>query len=642
MYSRCLTTVLSALLAFSAWEMPTLCGGGDALARTQDPQGRLVKGTVTSNDGEPLAGAFVYVKNSKLGVNTDLDGHYEIAAPAEGKSYVLVFQFLGMTTKEFTVSGPKTLNVSLMDDSSLEEAVIVGAYGVKQKKEDMIGSAFQVNADALKDKPKARIDNILNGLVPGLLVENNTDAAGSTRGRLNVRVRGNASLSASNEPLWIIDGVPTYTGGRNNLMPGMSTSVSPLSLIDPNDIESITVLKDADQTTIYGANGANGVILVTTKRGVAGNMPLKVSATVNYGVAAPDKSTMVKVMNASQYLEVAKEAWVNGGNKMSDFPYQDNDYNSYSTTSTDWFNEYIGLGSTLYASLSLSTGTKKAKTYVSGSYYRNENTVKTDESQRFYLRMNQDYDLTECLKMGVSLMATYNNDDLFPLSYEYLENLPIFSPYLEDGKTYRLYNKIWSDTGKDFIMKKFLGNKLPNREYNDNIQNSLKTIGNFKLDWTIIDGLKLSSVFGVEYQHHHGSLYYSRQTLAGMLDGKPVGESRRENATYFNWTNTNKLDFSKKFGRHSVGVYAGLELHHSGYNTAYASGSGFMNDHIKEIGYAEKDTRTGGSSASVSRTMSYFARVHIPTTHGIIFPPTSAVTATRLSASTRDGRSSGR
>lgn len=642
MYSRCLTTVLSALLAFSAWEMPTLCGGGDALARTQDPQGRLVKGTVTSNDGEPLAGAFVYVKNSKLGVNTDLDGHYEIAAPAEGKSYVLVFQFLGMTTKEFTVSGPKTLNVSLMDDSSLEEAVIVGAYGVKQKKEDMIGSAFQVNADALKDKPKARIDNILNGLVPGLLVENNTDAAGSTRGRLNVRVRGNASLSASNEPLWIIDGVPTYTGGRNNLMPGMSTSVSPLSLIDPNDIESITVLKDADQTTIYGANGANGVILVTTKRGVAGNMPLKVSATVNYGVAAPDKSTMVKVMNASQYLEVAKEAWVNGGNKMSDFPYQDNDYNSYSTTSTDWFNEYIGLGSTLYASLSLSTGTKKAKTYVSGSYYRNENTVKTDESQRFYLRMNQDYDLTECLKMGVSLMATYNNDDLFPLSYEYLENLPIFSPYLEDGKTYRLYNKIWSDTGKDFIMKKFLGNKLPNREYNDNIQNSLKTIGNFKLDWTIIDGLKLSSVFGVEYQHHHGSLYYSRQTLAGMLDGKPVGESRREDATYFNWTNTNKLDFSKKFGRHSVGVYAGLELHHSGYNTAYASGSGFMNDHIKEIGYAEKDTRTGGSSASVSRTMSYFAREHIPTTHGIIFPPTSAVTATRLSASTRDGRGSGR
>lgn len=554
MYNRCLTTVLSALLAFSAWEMPTLCGGGDALARTQDPQGRLVKGTVTSNDGEPLAGAFVYVKNSKLGVNTDLDGHYEIAAPVEGKSYVLVFQFLGMTTKEFTVSGPKTLNVSLMDDSSLEEAVIVGAYGVKQKKEDMIGSAFQVNADALKDKPKARIDNILNGLVPGLLVENNTDAAGSTRGRLNVRVRGNASLSASNEPLWIIDGVPTYTGGRNNLMPGMSTSVSPLSLIDPNDIESITVLKDADQTTIYGANGANGVILVTTKRGVAGNMPLKVSATVNYGVAAPDKSTMVKVMNASQYLEVAKEAWVNGGNKMSDFPYQDNDYNSYSTTSTDWFNEYIGLGSTLYASLSLSTGTKKAKTYVSGSYYRNENTVKADESQRFYLRMNQDYDLTERLKMGVSLMATYNNDDLFPLSYEYLENLPIFSPYLEDGKTYRLYNKIWSDTGKDFIMKKFLGNKLPNREYNDNIQNSLKTIGNFKLDWTIIDGLKLSSVFGVEYQHHHGSLYYSRQTLAGMLDGKPVGESRREDATYFNWTNTNKLDFSKKFGRHSVGV----------------------------------------------------------------------------------------
>ena len=608
MNNRCLITILSVSLAIFVWGLPAVCGDGYAVAQTQSRQDRVVKGTVTSNDGEPLVGAFVYVKNSKQGVNTDVDGHYEIAAPAEGQSYTLVFQFLGMTTKEFTVSGPKTLNVKLSDDSSLEEAVIVGAYGVKQKKEDMIGSAFQVNADALKDKPKARIDNILNGLVPGLLVENNSDAASSTRGRLNVRVRGNASLSASNEPLWIIDGVPTYTGNRNNLMPGMSTAVSPLSLLDPNDIESITVLKDADQTTIYGANGANGVILVTTKRGVAGNMPLKVSATVNYGIASPDKSTMVKVMNASQYLEVAKEAWVNGGNLMSDFPYQDNDYNSYSTTSTDWFKEYMGLGSTLYASLSLSTGTKKAKTYVSGSYYRNENTVKTDRSQRFYLRMNQDYDLTDRLKMGVSLMATYNNDNLFYLTDEYLDNLPIFSPYLEDGKTYRLYNKIWSDTGKEFIMKKFLGNKLPNREYNDNIQNSLKTIGNFKLDWTIIDGLKFSSVFGVEYQHHHGSIYYSRQTLSGMLDGKPVGESRREDATYFNWTNTNKLDYSKKFGLHSVGVYAGLELHHSGYNTAYASGRGFMNDHIKEVNYAEKDTRTGGSATSVSRTMSYFVR----------------------------------
>ena len=500
-HKRMFFAAMAVCAALSAAESVVFAASAGArqVSRRQE---EVVSGTVTSSDGEPLVGAFVYVKDSKVGVNTDLDGHYEIGAPAHGQSYTLVFQFLGMTTKEFTVSGPKTLNVTLASDTSLEEAVITGAYGVRQKKEDMIGSAFQVNADALKDKPKARIDNILNGLVPGLLVENNADDAGSTRGRLNVRVRGNASLSASNEPLWIIDGVPTYTGGRTNLMPGMSTSSSPLSLIDPNDIESVTVLKDADQTTIYGANGANGVILVTTKRGVAGNMPLKVSATVNYGVSSPDRSTMVKVMNASQYMEVAREAWVNGGNLMSDFPYQDNDYNSYSTTSTDWFKEYLGPGSTLYASLSLSTGTRKARTYVSGSYYRDENTVKTDDSQRFYLRMNQDYDLTERLRMGVSLMAAYNNDNLFSLGEEYLENLPVFSPYLEDGKTYRLYNKVWSDTGKEFVMKRFLGNKLPDREYNDNIQNSLKTIGNFKLDWTIIDGLKFSSVFGVEYKDH--------------------------------------------------------------------------------------------------------------------------------------------
>lgn len=138
-----------------------------------------------------------------------------------------------------------------------------------------------------------------------MTIEPNTDAAGTTRSRYETRIRGEASLSASNEPLWVIDGVPVYTGDRTNQMAGTSYTVSPLSYLNPDDIESITVLKDADQVTIYGADGSNGVILVTTKSG-ARNKPLSVRARVNFGVAAIDKSTEFRMMSRKQYLEVAK------------------------------------------------------------------------------------------------------------------------------------------------------------------------------------------------------------------------------------------------------------------------------------------------------------------------------------------------
>ena len=230
-------------------------GANSALA--QD----FVTGVVTDKGGEPLVGVFVYPKGSTKGVQSDLDGKYRIAAPAAGKSYTLCFQYLGMVTQEFVIKQQRKLDVTLLPDNELDAVMIVGAYGTKQRREDLVGSAFQVNADALKDKPKLRVDNALEGLIPGMTIENTSDSAGSPRDRLSIRVRGDASLSGGNEPLWVIDGVPLYTGGNTNQMPGMSYTVSPISFLDPDDIESITVLKDADQTTIYGANGSNGVIL---------------------------------------------------------------------------------------------------------------------------------------------------------------------------------------------------------------------------------------------------------------------------------------------------------------------------------------------------------------------------------------------
>ena len=565
-----------------------------------------VTGKISAVDGEPLAGASVMIKGTKIGTTADIDGNYSIKAPSEGESYVLVFQYLGMRTKEITVSYQRKLNVRLEQDNELDGSVIVGAYGTKQSREDLIGSAFQVNADQLKDKPKTRIDNLLSGLVPGMSIEPNTDAAGTTRSRYETRIRGEASLSASNEPLWVIDGVPVYTGGRTNQMVGTSYTVSPLSYLNPDDIESITVLKDADQVTIYGADGSNGVILVTTKSG-SKNKPLTVSARVNFGVATIDKSTQFRMMSQEQYLTVAKEAWVNAGNSLANFPYQDNDYNTYSMTDTDWSKEYLGVGTNLYADLSLTSGTEKTSNYVTGSYYQTNNTVKGDSQQRFSFRTRNTFDFTKWLKLNAQLSASYNTNDLFPLYRGFLETLPILEPYMSDG-SFRLYNKVYSSGG--WVMQKFTKNEVPSREADTNKQRSVVTSANFSLEAKIIDGLKFTSQYAIDYTHSHEDIYYSRLTLNGMDSaGNPKGSSRRADASYMNWTNVERLNFDRKFAeKHSVSAYAGIELRQVKDQTLYATGSGFMNDNIQEVGYADEASRKGYSSANIERKMSFLGR----------------------------------
>lgn len=587
------TLTLSAIMLLSAVQ----------LLLAQDDNS--VRGVIKDESGEPLVGASVYIKNTKIGVATDIDGKYSIAAPKQGASYTLVFQFIGMTTKEIVVDKARVLDVVLLQDNQLEGSMIVGAYGTRQTREDLVGSAFQVNSDQLKDKPKTRVETLLAGLVPGLTIEPNIDQAVSTRTRYYTRLRGDASLSASNEPLWIIDGVPFNTGTSTNQMLGTSYTVGPLSYIDPNDIESITVLKDADQTTIYGSNGSNGVILITTKSGRR-EQPLRVSSTVNFGLSSVDKSTMFKMMNAEQYMEVAKEAWANAGNKMELFPYQDNDMNKYSETSVFWPDLYLGMGNTEYVNLSMTSGTKKTSNMFNLGYYREQNTVKGDSQQRFSFRSRNQYEFTDWFELDASMSASFNINDLFVLNKEFLETVPVISPYNEDG-SYRLFYK-YIDAG-EWKVKKFFDNAIPSREENDNIQRSLLAGVNLTAKFKIIKGLDFTSQFSADYLHSREDIYWSRMTVEGIDSNfEPLGTSRRADASYMNWTFVNRFNFNRKFGHHSVSAIAGIELYDQYTKTLYATASGFMNDNIKEITYADKSTLSANSSTRYTRRMSYLAR----------------------------------
>ncbi|MBR5906461.1 MAG: SusC/RagA family TonB-linked outer membrane protein [Bacteroidales bacterium] len=564
-------------------------------------KGFTAKGCVRDTGGETLVGVFVQVKGTKTGTSTDLDGNWSLNLQGPA---TLVFQYIGMENQELKVDKAGTYNVVMKGDNTLDEVVITAGYGLAQKRSDMTGSAFQVESTQLQSLPAARVDNLLQGMVPGLSIEEGTSSAARTR--YTIRVRGDASLNANSEPLWIVDGVPIYTGSQGSIS-GMSYTVSPMSFINPDDIESITVLKDAATTSIYGADGANGVILVTTKQG-KGDGKLHITTSMKYGIASVDKSTRMKLCNAEQWWGLAKESWVNAGYDLANFPYQDNYLNSYSTTDTNWYDVYQGTGSNGELSLRIDSGGNNAKHYLSVNYYYEDSPKKGNIQQRFAVRDRALFKIAKKLSVEGNISVSYNVNDITSISDTYYRVIPIFEPYDLDGVTPRLYNYYSQDTDKyNPVLKKFVYSEVPNRDLADNTQRGLAIDGNANLSYEIVEGLKFTSMFGVNSIASLEMIYKPKTTLDGLTDYEQDGSSSRAAAFTYVWNNIDRLNFNRKFGKHTVGALAGVELVSRENRSLSARGSGFANDHIKEINYAIEATRKGSSSASNSRSLSYLA-----------------------------------
>ncbi len=567
----------------------------------------VVRGIVVDTQGDPLIGVTVQQKDTKNMCLTDLDGRYTLTVSGSLPA-TLTFTYVGMKklTQRVTTTAEQT--VRMQEDSKIiKDVVIVGAYGTMQKRSDLVGSAYQVGSKELENLPKGRLDTMLDGLMPGVKIDINSDSPDNSRPRFNVRVRGEGSLSASSEPLWVIDGVPMFTGGTTNLMPGQNYTVSPLSFLNPDDIESITVLKDATATSIYGADGGNGVVLVTTKKGREGKT--NVSVNVEYGIANIDRSTAPKVLNAQQFLELAREAYANAGLDPRAFPYQDNELNQYSTTDTDWLDVYYDTGSTFQGNVAVNGGADKAKYYLSGAYYQNQSTIKGNKQQRFSMRSNLDFQLHKKVKLNTILSASYNTNDLFNMGRDFYENLPIFSPYNPDG-TLRLYNRMVSGLDADgnpvFKDYKFF-NSVAEREQNENNQKALYVNANFSLKYDIMQGLSYTGQFGVDFQSNLEQMYSSQKNWSGTSVIGSEGYSTRQSAHVSNWNTIHRLNFNRTFGLHTVGVLAGFEAGSRDYTVVGATGSGFINDYIQDVSYA--NSRNGSNYSSTTRKASFLGQI---------------------------------
>ena len=559
---------------------------------------RQVTGKVLDTDDLPLPGAVVMVAGTKTVAVADEKGSFSLRL-SDAKNTLNV-SFLGMEDVSVVV-GPEQSSLTIrMKANNMLEEVIVAGYGVVQNRENLTGSAFEVKSEKIAKLPAARIDNLLAGQIPGLRIMESTTTGGRTS--IKIRVRGEGSLSASNEPLWVIDGVPIYTGTKNNQVYGTSNTVSPMSMIDPEDIESMTVLKDASTTALYGADGANGVILVTTKS--ASGKGARFGASVKYGISSLDRSTTVKRLNGKQFLELAREGWANAGKDPALFPYQDNEHNTYSTTDTDWYSVYCGIGQNMQASFNASSSSDKIENYFTASYYTNKSNYIGNSQQRVSFRNKSSFKFTDSFNIQVNLSGTYNHNDIFTIYSSYDEIPPIFDPYLENGD-YRLYNWYYDDTG-EMVQKKFYANKLPEREYNDNYQRTGTVQANARASWKPFKGMEISAVLGTDLMNTYEATYSDSRTLSGMSSSGYNGYSRRSGVFSMVSNGNFRANYNRTFsGKHSVQGMAGIELTDKRNEYLYATGNGFMNDSIKEINFAEASTRKGSSNAYHNRSLSY-------------------------------------
>ncbi len=546
---------------------------------------------VSAADGAPLEGVTVSVPGLPRHTVTNPAGDYSIEVAGDPQE--LVFSFIGMQSQRLPVKS-NVVNVSLEQDQRQLEGVIVSGYGLQERRENQVGSATVITAAQLERKPLDRIDRMLEGLVPGQQYQVQSLDQSSPRPRYQTRIRGQGSFLASNEPLWIIDGVPIYTGDATNSISGVDVSISPLSYINPNDIQSVTVLKDATATTIYGANGANGVILITTKKGIASKDKITYNFRAGVNVVT---DTKFQVLTGDEYRTLAAEAYANAGLNPADYPFSP----EKDKANTDWYDKFFRNGLTMLHDLSFSGGNERTRYFISGSYFKEKMTMLANDNERLSARMNLEQKLNKRLSLSFKVGGSYNKNNMFTPESDYYTNRPNINPYNPDG-SYALYDSI---TGYRFF------NRLAYAAQNDFKQHTFAVTGNIGATIKIIDGLEFNTTNGIDFYNIREDEYRSRKNWSGMdtFDGTPLGRARRAQTNFLRWISINRLNYTRQFGAHIVEGLLGTEASDGRLNALFASASNFANDNIREISFAPAETKLAGSSAEEESALSLFSRV---------------------------------
>jgi len=504
-------------------------------------QNLQVSGTVRDAEGEAVTGAAVQLKGSSTAYAvTDAVGGYRITVPSNG---TLVVTCLGFKTQEIAVAGRAVINVTMEVDTEMLDETIVVAYGTIRR-EANTGSVASVRSEQLATAPATSVDKLLTGKMAGVQLSSYSGQPGSTS---TIRVRGTSSINAGNEPLWVVDGIPVIADDNravSNYGVGGGTNTA---FLNPNDIESITVLKDAAAASVYGSRAANGVILVTTKSGKSGEA--KFQARMKYGIQQLANDNNYRPMTGKELVYYWRDAVVNAGYDPDDAsgPYYVPE--TLAKNSHDWAKDLTRLGSLREYEVNASGGNDRATYYSSLSFHKNEGVYYATDYSRFSARLNAEYKLKENLISGARINLAYNNSDSGVMGSSYYVN-PAFAAF-------RLlpWTQIKDEDGNyTFPAENGKVNPLAAAEYNEYNDKEYRLNGTMYLEWKPIKQLSIKTTNGAE-----ASFIDSRMYDNPLAD--PDGESAL--TTYsieeIRYTTSNTITYNDKFADHSLRILAGQE-----------------------------------------------------------------------------------
>lgn len=540
-----------------------------------------VTGSVTDDKGQPLPGATVVVKGTSIAAMTDGDGHFTINADEQA---TLVISYIGYKSVEEALNGRTAVSIKLLPDNRQVNEVVVIGYGQLDRK-DVTGAVGTVKMANIKEIKAASLDLKLAGQLAGVTVNQVTGTPG---GGVSVNIRGAGSVGAGDDPLYVIDGFP--------VSPGFDQYSNPLSTINPDDIENISVLKDAASTAIYGSRGSNGVILITTKRAKIGEASVTVNTST--GVQRVLPQSKLKMMDAREFaqwrLESYQDAAVAAGEPfdINNVPEEYRDPSKYGK-GTDWFDAVTQTAPMQNYDITIANGTNKVRSLFSVGYFDQDGVVLNTGFRRYSLKAAIDADVAKNVTAGISIAPTYSQRKLqetdghfltAALSQAYLES-PLTPVKQPDGS----YTNVVGSPGT------FQNSNPVSQLVNTtNKYAQVRILANTYINWNVVKGLDLRSTFGVDFQNSNGDYY--RPSFLGSFsvpnrDGTQVKATGNFSTSgSFNWLNENSATYKKTWGDHTLTLFGDFSVQQETDRYRFAYGTGFPDDAIRSLAAATQIT----------------------------------------------------
>ena len=575
--TRKLCFVMALAAGMMAFPLPTM-----AEQAVQDvQQAGVVKGQVTDKNGEGVIGATVKVKDAATGTVTDYDGSFSLNVQSAG---TLVVSYIGYLTKEVAFTPGQTLNITIEEDATALDEVVVVGYGV-QKKSDVTGSVTSINKDRLSKLPVTNVLQAVQGAAAGVTISQGSSIPGDAPSAL---VRGRNSINAGTGPYIVVDGVPISKSGGS------------LNDINPGDIESMEILKDASATAIYGTNGANGVILITTKHGKDG----KPSISYNGYLGIEDFAHKMDYCNGAQITQRYKDyvAQNPGETMYNDFVKNQNEAEAQAAgRETDWLYDMVSqTGIIQDHNVTVNGGAEKIKYFISGDYMSQKGVLKGFNYKRYSLRMNIDADVTDYLRIGTNSYIVSHNRDGGRVNFMMAEAMSPYGKVYEDDGSYCIYPMYTESLF--FNPLRDINQDHERRQWNINL-NAYAEL-NFGNIWKPLTGLTYKFNFGYSFVPKREN-YYN-----GAEQNDPNGYGYIFNAETQSRTVENILTYAKDIQKHHFDITLLYASSRKKYHDNTATGAKFINDELLWHNLGGGGTQTAKSYTDLYTTVSQMGRLN--------------------------------